>query len=218
MHASSDGSKFWQQIKPSTFTIFPKSPLERGTSMARRKRSRNKGYWFRAGRGWYITEGKSAFPLRDVKGNHIKFADDVEAAKDAYARYILRAGQVSKSGLTVMETGRLHLDHAQSAGSPDTCQLRAGLLFGLCTGFPARVRESNARPAAKDRLHPRLGRKSASDLTRLHMERWINGVRDKEVEMKQHGRFRGLFLGALHRLDALRSSDIRVETLGNTQS
>jgi hypothetical protein len=62
----------------------------------RSKGSRNRGYWFRKARGWFVTEGRSAIPLCDVRGNHIKSADYAEEARDAYARYILQAGQPSK--------------------------------------------------------------------------------------------------------------------------
>ena len=55
--------------------------------MARHKRSRNNGYWFRATQGRSRTEGKSAVALRDDEGNCIKNVDDKEEAKQAYARY-----------------------------------------------------------------------------------------------------------------------------------
>jgi len=147
--------------------------------MARRKTgrskgSRNNGYWFRKGRGWYVTEGRSAVPLCDDKGNHIKSAEDEEGAKEAYARRVLQIGQPSKqAGLTVMDACRLYLDHVQSSGSPETYRLRAGFLFDLCTGFPARFRESKTQPAAKDRIHPGLGARSVMELTRLDVERWV---------------------------------------------
>jgi hypothetical protein len=51
--------------------------------MARRKRSHNRGYWYRAGRGWYVTKGKSAEPLHDARDDHIKSADAAEEAKQA---------------------------------------------------------------------------------------------------------------------------------------
>ena len=81
----------------------------------RSKGSHNRGYWFRKDRGWFVTEGKSAIPLRDVKGNHIKNADYGEEAKEAYARYVLQAGEPSnRTQVTVLEVCRLYLDSVES--------------------------------------------------------------------------------------------------------
>jgi hypothetical protein len=72
--------------------------------MARRKRSRSKRHWFRAGRGWYVTEGRSSEPLLDDQGKHIKSADDREVAARAFARYLLDIDQrPARKGLTVLE-------------------------------------------------------------------------------------------------------------------
>ncbi len=139
-------------------------------SGGRRGGGKNKGFWHRKGRGWYITEGRSAVPLCDLNGNHIKRKDQVEEAKAAYARYVLRAGDPAKRGFTVMEACRLYLDHAKK-GSADTYEMRKGLLFDLCTGFPAGLQD--AEPAPKDRIHPGYGGKEARDLTTRDVDEWI---------------------------------------------
>jgi integrase len=141
--------------------------------MARRKRSRNKGYWFRAGRGWYTTTGKSSKPLLDDKGNPIRSADSAEEAKQAYARSLLQAAPpVKGKGLTVLEACQIYLDHAES-GHPETYRLRVGFLFDFCAGLPPRFRNSKVRPTAKDRIHPGYGAKSVMDLTCLDVEKWV---------------------------------------------
>ena len=131
---------------------------------------RNRGYWFRKDRGWFVTEGTSAIPLCDDKGNCIKDAKDVEGAKAAYARYVIRAGKPSQRGFTLMEACRLYLDHAKK-GSAETYNLRRGLLYDLCTGFPARFQDGE--PTAEDRIHPGYGGKQANGLTTLDVERWL---------------------------------------------
>jgi integrase len=147
--------------------------------MAKRKTGRskgghNKGYWFRAGRGWFRTEGKSAIPLCDDQGNPIKNAEDKEGAKAAYSRYVLQIGQPSTKGnLTVHEVCQLYLDHARSNGSTETYRMRAGFLYDFGCGFPARFRESKTLPTAKDRLHPGYASKPVMELTPLDMERWV---------------------------------------------
>lgn len=141
--------------------------------MARHKRSRNKGYWFRAGRGWFVTEGKSSKPLLDVKGNHIKSADDKEGAEVAYARYLLGVDQQpARNGLTVLQACQAYLDHIQ-AGHPETYRLRAGFLYDLCSGFPARFRAAKVQPGGTDRIHVGYGQKPVAALTRLDIEKWV---------------------------------------------
>lgn len=138
----------------------------------RRKGSRNKGYWFRSGRGWYVTEGTSSIPLRDVKGNHIKSRDQEEEAKEAYHRYSLdRKPKVST--LTVREGCEHYLAHAEANGATQTFNLRAGYLYDLCKGFPAKFRESDTKPTSKDRIHSGYGDKPLMELSKLDVERWI---------------------------------------------
>ncbi len=140
----------------------------------RSKGGRNKGYWFRVHRGWYVTEGRSAIPLCDEQGNHIKSSENEEEAKSAYARYVLKVGQRSKRvTLTTLEACRIYLDNVQSSGSPETYRLRVALLFDFCTGFPARFRESKTRPTPKDRIHAGYGAKPVMELTRLDVEHWV---------------------------------------------
>ncbi len=104
--------------------------------MARRKRTRDEGYWFHAGRGWFITTGKASKPLLDDKGNPIKSADAIEEARQAYARYLLQTELPAKeSGLAVLEACQIYLDHAESR-HPETYRMRSGFLFDFCTGLP----------------------------------------------------------------------------------
>ncbi|MFZ1933219.1 MAG: hypothetical protein WCB27_23835 [Thermoguttaceae bacterium] len=122
--------------------------------MARRRRSHNKGYWFRANRGWYITDGKSAKPLCDEQGNHIKSADDKEGAKQAYARYLTETPKPpTHSSLTVTQACMAYLDSIR-ADHPETYRMRADLLFDFCTGFPAKYRDKKEKPSPKSRIHP----------------------------------------------------------------
>ena len=111
---------------------------------------RNRGYWFRKDRGWFVTEGTSAIPLCDDKGNCIKDAKDVEGAKAAYARYVIRAGKPSQRGFTLMEACRLYLDHAKK-GSAETYNLRRGLSIRSLHRLPGQV---SGRRAHGRRSHP----------------------------------------------------------------
>ena len=142
--------------------------------MARKKGSRNKGFWFRPGRGWYATGGKTAVPLRNDQGQHIKRPEDREEAKHAYARYLLATGRDEKrSGLSVLEACQIYLDHLEATGAPQTYRMRAAVLFDLCAGYPARFRGSKVKPTSKDRIHPGLGAKTVAGLTSLDIEKWL---------------------------------------------
>ena len=46
-------------------------PRKQATT-GRHKGSRQRGYWFRGGRGWYTTDHGQKIPLRDEKGSHYK--------------------------------------------------------------------------------------------------------------------------------------------------
>lgn len=101
--------------------------------MARRKNSRNKGYWFRDGRGWYVTEGRRSVPLCDENG-HLK-ERDCDAEK-AYARYLIQEGPVKADGLTVERAIRMYLTWLAKHGAPGTYAIRSRLLadFGKTYG------------------------------------------------------------------------------------
>jgi hypothetical protein len=62
-----------------------RQPQNRG----RKAGSRNNGYWFRKGRGWYVTEGDSKVPLCGKDGSHIKDEETTtETLKDVYAAHV----------------------------------------------------------------------------------------------------------------------------------
>ncbi len=104
----------------------------------RKKGSRNKGYFFRKGRGWCATD-KTA--LTDADGNRIRDKDvDPEIIKEAYARYLLQRTKpqlVKKADhITVIEACQLYLDDCKATGSSTTYDMRGRILFDFCTGLP----------------------------------------------------------------------------------
>ena len=104
--------------------------------MVRKKGSRNRGYWYRAERGWGVTEDGRFLPLRDDKGKPIKDRAAKEEAKVAYAAYLLTK---PKSGVTVREVCSSYLDTIKGS----TFDMRVGILYDFCSGFPARFRGRN---------------------------------------------------------------------------
>jgi hypothetical protein len=76
----------------------------------RKKGSRNRGYFLRKSRGWYVVDGSRLLPLRYEDGTPIKAADaDEQDLRDAYARWrldkqerIRQTGPQPGDGVTVL--------------------------------------------------------------------------------------------------------------------
>src|SRR5262249_16570128 len=108
----------------------------------RRKGSRNKGFFYRDGRGWFTKDKAQRFvPLSEKSGARIKDKSAVEAAKDAYARYVVALGEAPKQavgrGVTVSEVCDYYLARAQQESRASTVDKRADTLFDLVYGLPA---------------------------------------------------------------------------------
>lgn len=148
----------------------------------RKTNSRNRGYFFRTGRGWYATEGKRKVPLTDDAGAHLKdHSIDHEVIKQAYARYLLtrneQPAQLGCQHITVGEACQLYLDHCKGNSASSTYENRAGILFDFTTGLPAglRAKAETMKPAslAKARIHQGYGNVSIADLKPLHVDQWF---------------------------------------------
>lgn len=100
--------------------------------MVRKKGSRNKGYWYRANRGWYVgTE-----PLKDASGNHIKSKDDKQAAEQAYHTLMANGEQPKPAGngYTLRELCLDYLKDAKDKVRTQTYALRRRFLVDFCEG------------------------------------------------------------------------------------
>lgn len=145
-----------------------------------RKSSSNKGYWFRTGRGWYLSNGK---PLKDGNGCHIKDRQTPAAMlKRAYQTHIVNAKAVEAQppdspSPSVMEVCQTYLDHSKQHHNPTTYNQRARLLFDFCTGLPPRFQLTDGRPqppahSDADRIHKGYGRMPADKLTIDDIDQW----------------------------------------------
>ena len=149
------------------------------TQGGRRKGSRNVGYWFRSGRGWYVSDNGRAVRLCDPTGNHIRDRASTKDAREAYARHLLgrQRQAVLESGgdqTPIMECCRVYLDYVKRYDADSTYQLRANFLFDFCTGFPARFRDKAEQPAPHDRIHQGFGGKPVSTLIPLDVDKWLD--------------------------------------------
>ncbi len=141
----------------------------------RKKGSQAKGYYFRAGRGWFVTGGG---PLKDEAGQPIK--DKQTAAKilqAAFARQLLdQQAEPIPEDPTLFEVCEAYLDYCKTHSADATYQNRAGVLFDFTTGLPAGLRNKPDTPKQereKVRIHKGYGGLRISQLKRLHIDKWI---------------------------------------------
>ncbi len=136
--------------------------------MARKKGSRNRGYWYRTGRGWYADDS----PLLDAEGKHIRGKEDRQAAEQAY--HLLKANgealaseeeaPAAPAGFTVADVCREYLNDAKAHSSRETLVLRTRFLLDFCNGTTKSGR----------RVHKGYGNLPADQLIGLHVKQWLD--------------------------------------------
>ena len=154
----------------------------------RKKGSRNKGYFFRNGRGWCATDKT---PLTDEDGDRLREKNaDPATIKEAYARYLLqrRQPQLATKGddTTVIEACQLYLDDCKATGASSTYDTRGRILFDFCTGLPEGMWQKEADKSK--RIHKGYGNLPVSKLIPLHVDQWLaahptwNGSRRTKIQ------------------------------------
>jgi integrase len=154
----------------------------------RRRRSRNRGYWFRADRGyWVVTTPTGPRPLLNAAGNRIKNRDSEEEARASYGEWLTRQKQAQHeagangSDMRLEELADRYLAHVKASQDPETFLLylrylwdfTTGLPFRCCPARPTRPRNGQANGQAK-RIHPGYGKVPFSKLTKYDVTEWLN--------------------------------------------
>ena len=156
--------------------------------MARPTGSRNVGYFFRQGRGWYtqIAEpaiDESGAPRLDARGKPLvkrrfqALTDDNgkplrskatprAEVKAAYQR-ATRGPVVAVDGVTVQEVCDAYLSKIRDDAT--TYAMRRDILFDFCTGFAPSHRTSGAG----DRIHAGYADRAVASLRPLDVDQWI---------------------------------------------
>lgn len=160
--------------------------MAKKAKVGRPKRSRNKGYFFRTGRGWFATAGARKIPLRDEQGMPLRDRrTPVMRVQEAYARYLLTAENPDvvtglPAAISVADVCRHYLDYCQANDRPNTYSIRRKALVDFCSGFPASVvdrMEKSKAPKSKlfrsERIHAGFGQLSADELRPYHVDQWI---------------------------------------------
>lgn len=129
----------------------------------RRKGSRNKGFYFRTGRGWYVLSGGKYVPLKDENGDQIRLKDTAQRVlKEAAAREPepepeeipteesaepvnaptqtkdagIDVGTVCGAYLKYLNAAAGEFDSANPTGKAKTYIDRGQTLFDFCYGLP----------------------------------------------------------------------------------
>jgi hypothetical protein len=140
----------------------------------RKRGSQARGYYFRTGRGWFVTGGG---PLLGKDGKPIKDRQTPQAdLRLAYARHLTEeTAEPVPDDPTIIVVCQTYLDYCQTHDSPKTFYNRAGALFDFCFGLPASLRDKDLPKQEREakRIHRGFGGIRVSQLKRLHVDRWI---------------------------------------------
>jgi integrase len=158
-------------------------------SRAGRKRGgKQRGFFYRKGRGWYALQDQRQIPLCYEDGQPIKDENAPrEEVQQAYARFLLdRQKEAEVIGQTIiLDVCMAYLEHVKAMGSDETHFHRADSLFDFCFGLPARYRDKTEGVAPKeltpklkrqmkrDRIHDGYGRMLVHELTWGDIDAWI---------------------------------------------
>jgi hypothetical protein len=149
----------------------------------RARGGRNRGFFYRKGRGWCTSEGNRAVALTYPDGTKITDPRvDVELVKDALARYRLGCNEPASldtalNSVSVAEVCQLYLEFCRVNNADSTYDIRAARLFDFVTGLPARFRKENrmrSAEAEKARIHPGYGAISVGTLKHVHLDQWLS--------------------------------------------
>ncbi len=145
----------------------------------RRQGSRNKGYFFRAGRGWFCKDASGSFvALVNEAGERLRDPGDKEAADDAFTLWKSLAKQKPAANGEPVDTIKVWevCERYLRSTNGRTLEMRSRILFDFCTGLPPRFMGKDGKPkrATKaDKIHEGYGQLTISELKKHHIQDWI---------------------------------------------
>ena len=150
-------------------------------SRGRKAGSRNRGFFFRKGRGWQTkVDGPNGertvfVALTDEHGHPIKDRSAPVAVLQAALKRVENHQKLSEStpGVpTLHQVCSDYLRHVEQAGATSTYNMRADSLFDFCYGLPARLRRDSG--ATADKIPPGYGAMPADQLRPFHVIEWLD--------------------------------------------
>lgn len=151
--------------------------------MGRRTGSRNLGYFYRAGRGWYTQIDRRFVALTDDGGNPLRSkSTPVADLKAAHRRIVAAPDGAANEALgsaTILEICEAYLAKVEGEGAAKTYNDRADTLFDFCYGLPPRFRQKSenkkpSTPTSGDYIHKGHADIAVSTLLPLHVDKWLN--------------------------------------------
>jgi methyltransferase-like protein len=150
----------------------------------RRKGSRNRGYFYREGRGWYAKANGRYEPLEYENGDRMRDKNTPLAdVKAAYHR--LMAGIVDPApdnSVTLLQVCTAYLAQVNDNGAPATLTVRRNTLFDFCFGLPSRFipnGKDKPKPKESDYIHKGYSRVQIEDGQQL-----VDALRLTNVELR----------------------------------
>lgn len=114
----------------------------------RRKGSRNRGYFFRGGRGWYTKVDGQFVPLNNETGERL--CDERTPLAEVKAAYFrVMSGQdfdEPVERVKVLDICQAYLAKVDDDGAPSTYEARQRTLFEFCFGLPSRFIPREGKP------------------------------------------------------------------------
>jgi len=174
----------------------------------RKTGSRNKGFFFRKGRGWYATDGARKVPLLNVQGEHIRDQSATKEAQQAYYRFAATRDTTAPKkakptgGVTVQEIADKFLAWCKQRDCPNTYAARSRSLFAFCTGLNRKKLQKQfgkewrkrkkdwPKPVCpaltKEKLTLAFGDLPANSITKEQIRKWINAQEWESGNTKQN--------------------------------
>ena len=144
----------------------------------RKRGGRNRGYFFRAGRGWFALNPDGKFvALVNQRGERLRQADCPSAdVKAAYTRLVEQRPKrrAIGAGVTLQQVCEYYLRRAILESRASTVEKRADTLFDLCKGLPARFRLCESDATKADKVHHGFGHLTIDELRPYHLEQWLD--------------------------------------------
>lgn len=135
----------------------------------RPKGSRNRGFFFRDGRGWFTKVGGRFVPLEYENGDRMRDKNTPLAdVKAAYFRLMAAPAEPSREAdVSILQVCTAYLAMVEDSGAASTFTSRQNTLFDFCFGLPSRfiARNGNSppKPQASDYIHKGYGRMPVSE-------------------------------------------------------
>ena len=156
------------------------------TGRGRRAGTRNRGYFFRKGRGWFTKIGNQFVPLEYENGDRMRSQNTpIAEVKAAYHRKMAEPDdQSSTSDVTVLQVCTAYLDKVKDSGAAGTHDSRQRTLFDFCFGLPSRFIDNpkkikpTPKPTNADYIHKGYGTLRVSDLRPFHLDKWLQAHPD----------------------------------------